>query len=871
MKISYSWLTDYLPTQLSPSEVAAKLTQIGLEVEGIEEVATIPGGLAGLVAGRVLTCEKHPNADRLHVTTVDVGGGEPLRIVCGAPNVAAGQLVVVAQVGVTLYPTDGESFRIKKGKIRGEVSEGMLCAEDEVGLGKGHEGIMVLPPDAKPGSPIAPLFHVESDTVLEIGLTANRADAMSHYGVARDLAALLNLTTPAKAKLPEVKLPPLASSATAVRLGHFTPGLATRYMGLTIRGVKVGPSPAWLQQRLRTIGLAPINSVVDITNYVLHSVGQPLHAFDLKSFASGAVSVMTLPEGTPFTTLDGKARKLCAGDIAICDGTTPLCLGGVFGGLNSGITPSTTDLFIESAVFNPTAIRKTAKRHGLSTDASFRFERGVDPNGAEYALLRAAQLILEIAGGAIDGKPIDYYPDPQAARSILFSPARARQRIGAEIPDGEMLRILDGLEIGHRWVGSGTEGSHHPPLNQAAASPNRATKGKSNATGLQAGEARQAGCAMQSKAEGVVHAESLLELSVPLYRVDVTRPEDVEEEILRIWGYDHVPIPSTIAYTVPAPKDDRARRLQAEVGDFLVGAGYIEIMGLTLTAEGIYSQLKGFSPTSLVHVLNPLSSDLNVLRPTLLVGALDAVARNTARQRPNLKLFEFGRVHHLTGAKGSTEYPLEPYQESTNLAITLTGKHHPETWAEPQRDLTVFDLKGTVENVLGYLGIPLGGLEYTDAPEGIYGHGLTIARKGVCLGHFGEVASGVSKVFGIKQTVLYAELAWDTLLATNGQSKLKFAPLPRFPEVRRDMALLLDQTVTFAQLQRTALKAEPKLLKDVWLFDVYEGEKLPAGKRSYAIGLTLQDPETTLNDSAIDGAVERVYQALVKAWGVERR
>ena len=871
MKISYSWLTDYLPTQLSPSEVAAKLTQIGLEVEGIEEVATIPGGLAGLVAGRVLTCEKHPNADRLHVTTVDVGGGEPLRIVCGAPNVAAGQLVVVAQVGVTLYPTDGESFRIKKGKIRGEVSEGMLCAEDEVGLGKGHEGIMVLPPDAKPGSPIAPLFHVESDTVLEIGLTANRADAMSHYGVARDLAALLNLTTPTKARLPEVKLPPLASSATAVRQGSFTPGLATRYMGLTIRGVKVGPSPAWLQQRLRTIGLAPINSVVDITNYVLHSVGQPLHAFDLKSFASGAVSVMTLPEGTPFTTLDGKARKLGAGDIAICDGTTPLCLGGVFGGLNSGITPSTADLFLESAVFNPTAIRKTAKRHGLSTDASFRFERGVDPNGAEYALLRAAQLILEIAGGAIDGKPIDYYPDPQAARSILFSPARARQRIGAEIPDGEMLRILDGLEIGHRWVGSGTEGSHHPPLNQAAASPNRATKGKSNATGLQAGEARQAGCAMQSKAEGVVHAESLLELSVPLYRVDVTRPEDVEEEILRIWGYDHVPIPSTIAYTVPAPKDDRARRLQAEVGDFLVGAGYTEIMGLTLTAEGIYSQLKAFSPASLVHVLNPLSSDLNVLRPTLLVGALDAVARNTARQRPNLKLFEFGRVHHLTGAKGSAESPLEPYHETTNLAITLTGKHHPETWAEPQRDLTVFDLKGAVENVLGYLGIPLGGLEYSAPPEGIYGHGLTIARKGVCLGHFGEVASGVSKVFGIKQTVLYAELAWDTLLATNGQSKLKFAPLPRFPEVRRDMALLLDQTVTFAQLQRTALKAEPKLLKDVWLFDVYEGEKLPAGKRSYAIGLTLQDPETTLNDSTIDGAVERVYQALVKAWGVERR
>ena len=871
MKISYSWLTDYLPTQLSPSEVAAKLTQIGLEVEGIEEVATIPGGLAGLVAGRVLTCEKHPNADRLHVTTVDVGGGEPLRIVCGAPNVAAGQLVVVAQVGVTLYPTDGESFRIKKGKIRGEVSEGMLCAEDEVGLGKGHEGIMVLPPDAKPGSPIAPLFHVESDTVLEIGLTANRADAMSHYGVARDLAALLNLTTPTKAKLPAVKLPPLASSATAVRLGSFTPGLATRYMGLTIRGVKIGPSPAWLQQRLRAIGLAPINSVVDITNYVLHSVGQPLHAFDLKSFASGAVSVMTLPEGTPFTTLDGKARKLGAGDIAICDGTTPLCLGGVFGGLNSGITPSTTDLFLESAVFNPTAIRKTAKRHGLSTDASFRFERGVDPNGAEYALLRAAQLILEIAGGAIDGKPIDYYPDPQAARSILFNPARARQRIGAEIPDGEMLRILDGLEIGYRWLGSGTEGSYHPPLSQAVASPSRATKGKSNTAELQGGEAQHPGCAMQSQAEGVVPAESLLELSVPLYRVDVTRPEDVEEEILRIWGYDHVPIPSTITYTVPAPRDDSARRLQAEVGDFLVGAGYTEIMGLTLTAEGIYSQLKAFSPASLVHVLNPLSSDLNVLRPTLLVGALDAVARNTARQRPNLKLFEFGRVHHLTGAKGSAESPLEPYRETTNLAITLAGKNHPETWAEPQRDLTVFDLKGAVENVLGYLGIPLGRLEYSAPPEGIYGHGLTIALKGVCLGHFGEVDAGISKAFGIKQTVLYAELAWDTLLATNGQSKLKFASLPRFPEVRRDMALLLDQTVTFAQLQRTALKAEPKLLKDVWLFDVYEGEKLPAGKRSYAIGLTLQDPETTLNDSAIDGAVERVYQALVKAWSVERR
>lgn len=818
MKVAYSWLKRYIDTQLTPQQMADTLTRIGLEVEGLEEFSTIPGGLKGLVVGQVLTCTKHPNADRLSLTTVNIGTPEPLPIVCGAPNVAQGQKVAVATVGATLYPAAGDPIQIKKSKIRGEVSCGMLCAEDEIGLGSSHEGIMVLPDTATPGQPLAEFYNLQSDYVFEIGLTANRADAMSHYGVARDLAAYLYQTSDTRAKLPEVQLPELKPSTTAIQLGQITAERCLRYCGLTLRGVTVKPSPKWLQDALRSIGLHPINSVVDVTNFVLHEVGQPLHAFDCSAFTTGSVSVHTLPEGTPFTTLDGKQRTLSSEDLAICDGDTPLCLAGVFGGENSGVTDRTTDLFLESAVFDPTSIRKTARRHGLSTDASFRFERGVDPTSAPYALRRAASLILELAGGTLDGQMLDFYPAPASHQPVTLSLAALQSLLGLSIPEDRVLRILDGLEITH-------------------------TPG----------------------------AQGCYELQVPRYRVDVTRPADVAEEILRIHGYDNVPVPHAVTMALPTVQETPEPAMQRAVATSLVGAGFQEIMGLSLTAQAHFASLPSFPPESLVHLINPLSADLNVLRPTLLMGALDAVARSTARQQSDLMFFEFGNTFwQHTGAVDPAN-PLSNYSETPRLALTLTGYGSPELWHSEHRPHDIFSLRSYVEAILLQTATPLRKLVWEQAPEGLYQVGATLTRKGHAILHFGRVADALLERFGIKTPVYYAELNWRMLLTQWQEYTPHYTPLPRFPEVRRDLALLIDTSVRYADLQALAFSTEGKLLQRMNLFDVYEGKNIPSGKKSYAISFVLQDGGATLTDRAIDSAMQRLTAAFARECGATLR
>lgn len=816
MKVAYKWLSRYIDTSLSPREIAEILTKIGLEVEGVQHYSSITGGLAGLVVAEVLTCVKHPNADRLSVTTVNAGGLETLSVVCGAPNVAVGQKVVLAPVGVTLHPTSGEPFTIKKSKIRGEVSEGMLCAADEIGLSDEHEGILVLPHDTPVGRSVAEVLDLFTDEVFEIGLTANRADAMSHYGVARDLSAYLYQTTESRATLPEVVLPVLKSSQSALTLGHCDANGVIRYSGLTIRNISVKPSPEWLQNALKSIGLHPINNVVDITNFVLHELGQPLHAFDLKAFTTGSVSVHTLPEGTLFTTLDNKERKLSAQDVMICDGSTPLCLAGIFGGIQSGVTEKTTDLFLESAVFNPQSIRQSARRHGLNTDASFRFERGVDPTLTIYALERAASLVLELAGGTIDGTVLDFYPAPYSYHTVRFSLAAARQLMGMDMPEAEILRLFDGLEI------------LYTPA-----------------------------------------AEGEYTLQVPRFRVDVTRQEDVVEEILRLYGFDRVPMPSQISFTPPTMSECPKPAMRATLSRLLVGIGFQEIMSLSLTADAYFKNLTAFPSDARVYLTNPLSADLNVLRPSLLMGGLDAVARNHARQRPDLMFFEIGNVFAKQQAADLTQ--LSSYRESTRLSLWLTGAANPELWNQPQRLHDIFSLREYLEAILREVGIEPQHLTFGPAPEGFYQEGSSLMLKRRTYAHFGCVSQQIAQRFSIKAPVYYAELDFDALLAHWMSQKAGYVPLPRFPEVRRDLALLLDKSVQFVDLQATAFRTEPKLLQSVQLFDVYEGEKIGKGKKSYALSFILQDAERTLTDRTIDGVMERLLNAFVKGFGAELR
>lgn len=821
MNISYNWLKEYIDFKLSAEELGAALTSIGLEVGGIEEVESIRGGLRGVVIGKVLTCVEHPNSDHLHITTVDLGNGEPTQIVCGAPNVAAGQTVVVATVGTTLYDGDQE-FQIKKSKIRGVESFGMICAEDEIGIGHSHDGIIVLTNDVKPGTPAAEYYNLTSDYVLEVDLTPNRIDAASHYGVARDLSAWLAQNNQAT----QIKRPNIddfkidrQDGAIAVEVEDAT--AAPRYAGVTIRGVKVAESPKWLKDRLTAIGQRPINNIVDITNYLLHAMGQPLHCFDLDKVKGEKIVVRTCSEGTLFTTLDEVERKLNSADLMICNAEEPMCIAGVFGGLDSGVTDSTTSIFLESAYFNPTTVRKTARRHGLNTDSSFRFERGIDPNGTLYVLKLAALMVKNLAGGEICGEVVDFYPNEIKPFPVTLSYNYLNNLIGKEIPTETVDNILRSLEI-----------------------------------------------EIRNRRDGEV------DLEVPTYRVDVQRPCDVVEDVLRIYGYNNIEFNSTLHATLSFKTfTDKANDLRELISNQLTATGFNEILNNSLTAENYYDGLSQYPIANCVKLLNPLSNDLNVMRQTLLFGGLESLAHNINRKSDDLMMYEFGNVYFFNPEVQSTiEASLAPYYESERLALWLTGNIRQGNWARPEEKATIYDLKAIVGNILTRMGISTRELMLTDGNEEIYSASINIAtRAGKQLGTMGIVAKAILKKADIKQEVLFAELDWNALVKLSLKKNVTFAPLPKTQPVKRDLALLIDKSVTMAQIEAVVRESERKLLKDVVLFDVYEGKNLPEGKKSYAIAITIQDDEKTLQDKQIEAVMTKVVTNLQKRLGVELR
>ncbi len=822
MNISYNWLRDYLPFDLTPDEVAAALTSIGLETGSVETVQSVRGGLAGLVTGRVLTCTAHPNSDHLHLTTVDVGGDEPLKIVCGAPNVAAGQMVVVAVIGTKLYDGDKE-FVIKKSKIRGEESFGMICAEDEIGVGASHDGIIVLPTDTPVGLPAATYYKVETDHVLEVDITPNRVDATSHYGVARDLAAYLQQRgTPVALRRPSTEGFGMDDPSPAIVIESVDSEGCPRYSGLTIRGVTVRESPEWLRRRLTAIGLRPINNVVDVTNYVLHELGQPLHAFDAAKIAGGRIQVRTMPAGTPFTTLDGIERTLTADDLMICDAEKPMCIGGVFGGLDSGVTASTTDVFLESACFNPTWIRRTARRFGLSTDASFRFERGLDPNGTIEVLKRAALLIREVAGGRITGEIQDVYPNKVEPYAVDITFRKIDETIGQTIPPETVKSILRSLEI---------EIAHETP-------------------------------------EG-------LSLRVPVYRIDVRRDVDVIEDILRIYGYNNVAfddrVQSTLSYRTPT---DRSQRLESLISEQLCGAGFHEIMNNSLTRRANYEGLATMPADACVTLMNPLSADLNVMRQTLLFGGLQTIAHNINHKQRNLRFFEFGNCYtrRAEGASGEADRPLKGFEEEHRLGLWLSGTRTENSWLHADEQTSVYELKAYVENILRRLGVDEKKTVRRTFSNEIYSSGMTIeTAAGRTLATFGIVDRRIARQADIDTEVSFAELSWTALMKETRRATTVFREIPKFPEVRRDLALLVDTAVTFAQIEQTAAETDRKLLRRVVLFDVYEGKNLPAGKKSYAVSFYLQDAERTLTDRRIDDLMAKLRRNLESKLGAQLR
>lgn len=824
MNISYKWLKKYLPISMPAEELAAVLTSVGLETGGVEEVETIKGGLKGLVVGKVLTCEDHPDSDHLHVTTVDLGNGQPTQIVCGAPNVAAGQTVVVATVGTVLYDGDKE-FQIKKSKIRGVESFGMICAEDEIGVGNSHNGIIVLDDSYVAGTPAAEVYGVESDWVLEVDLTPNRIDAASHYGVARDVAAWMDChSSHVDLVRPSVDAFKVDRSDGAVPVSVVDTQGCTRYSGVTIRGIKVAESPEWLRNALLAIGLRPINNVVDITNYILHGFGQPLHAFDLDKIKGGEIVVRTCPDGTPFVTLDGVERKLSEADLMICDAEGPMCLAGVFGGLDSGVTESTTSVFIESACFHPTRIRKSARRHGLQTDASFRYERGCDPNGTIYLAKLAALMIQEIAGGEVCGDIVDIYPTPVMPYPVELSYSQVDKLIGEAIPHEKVDSILSSLEI---EISSSDEDSDS------------------------------------------------LSLKVPTYRVDVRRPCDVIEEILRIYGYNNIPmkqqVVASLSYKTFTDSADDLRRL---ISEQLTGMGFNEILNNSLSAESYYADLTTLPADRCVTLLNPLSSDLAVMRQTMLFGGLESVAHNVNRKAADLMMYEFGNVYFRNPEKLSTaEAPLAPYSEEARLALWLTGNIHSANWLQTAQEVTVYHLRAIVENIFSRCGISARELKYTVTGESdIFSAALSIdTRSGKHIGSLGIVSGKQLKKFGIKQPVVYAELSWHSIVKLSLSKEVTYAPLPKTMPVKRDLALLVDSAVTMAQIEAAVNEAERRLLRSVTLFDVYEGKNLPEGKKSYAIAITLQDDEKTLQDKQIDAVMDKIVNNLKKKTGAELR
>ncbi len=823
MNISYKWLKRYINFSLTPKELAAALTSLGLECDTVEEVETIRGGLRGIVIGKVLTCEEHPNSDHLHITTCDLGTGEPVQIVCGAPNVAAGQTVVVATVGTTLYDGDKE-FQIKKSKIRGVESFGMICAEDEIGIGSAHDGIMVLPEDAAaPGTPAAEYFKVESDFCLEVELTPNRVDGASHYGVARDLKAWLRRHGDAGA---EVMLPAVADFAPDSDKGAATVTVedaqgCPRYSGVTVRGVKVAESPEWLKNLLLATGQRPINNIVDITNFILLGLGQPLHCFDLGKGKDEHIVVRTCKEGTKFTTLDGKEHTLNEADLMICDTEKPLAIAGVFGGLDSGVTEQTTDVFIESAWFNPTRVRKTARRHGLSTDASFRYERGTDPNITVYAAKLAAQLIKELGGGEICGEPVDVYPEPVKPFPVELSLDYCNRLIGKHIPSDEVESILRSLDI----TITGREGD-------------------------------------------------TLRLEVPRYRVDVQRPCDVVEEILRVYGYNNVEITDEMHATLSIRTlTDESYRLQELISGQLTGQGFREILNNSLTAISYYADNEVYPLDRCIKLMNPLSQDLGVMRQTLLYGGLESVAHNINRRSTDLRFYEFGNVYtNNPDSAITTEKPLAPFSEGMRLGLWLTGNLRAASWNQQAAPSGIFDLKATVLGIFERLGIPAGMLVMKQESTPLYSASLSIdTRDGHHLATLGILRREQLKRFDIEQEVCYAEIVWPEIMRLTAKSNVQFTDLPRTQAVVRDLALLLDKSVSFDSVLQCVRGSERKLLRDVKLFDVYEGEHLPEGKKSYAITITLQDPEKTLQDKQIDAVMRKVITNLEKQLGASLR
>lgn len=820
MNISYNWLKNYLKTDLSAEKIAEILTDIGLEVEEFEKIETIRGGLAGVVVGEVLTCVEHPDSDHLHVTTVDVGAGDPLNIVCGAPNVRAGLKVLCATIGAVLYPMgETEGFKIKKSKIRGVESFGMLCADDELGIGTDHDGIKELPADAPVGMPAKEYLNVKDDYLIGIGLTPNRIDAASHIGVARDLAAYLAANGHSvELTWPSVDEFSVDNHDLKIDVEVANTEAAPRYAGVTVTGCKVAPSPEWLQDSLRAVGINPKNNLVDITNYILFELGQPLHAFDADKIEGGKIVVRTCEEGTPFVTLDGVERKLSAQDLMICNANKPMCIAGVFGGLESGVSDSTTNIFIESAYFNPVWVRKTAKRHGLNTDSSFRFERGIDPDRTVYALKRAALMFRDLAGGKISSEIIDLYPAPIAPFRFDVSLKRVNALIGKEIPEQTIRSIIAALEV-----------------------------------------------------EIEAEKDGILSVVVPAYRVDVQREADLIEDILRIYGYNNVEIPqhvnSTLSY---APKPDK-NKIVNMVSDLLTDNGFVEIMSNSLTKGSYYEGLESYKAENCVRIMNPLSADLNVMRQTLLFNALEAVQLNVNHRNSDLKLYEFGNCYYYNAEAKSEENTLAPYSENYRLAIAVTGASAAQSWNVRAEKSDFYTLRAVAEKVLRRFGLDIYSLKSEKVQSDLFAEALSVQINGKELLRMGVVASKIRAKFDLKQEVYFLEMDFDRLLKAAKKHRIAAEELSKFPEVKRDLALLVDKDVTFEKLRSIAFATEKKLLKSVSLFDVYEGDKLPAGKKSYALSFVLEDKSQTLTDKVIDKVMNNLMVQFERQAGAQVR
>ena len=808
MKISYNWLKQFINLDWEPEKTSELLTNLGLEVEGLEKYSSIKGGLEGIIVGHIEKCEKHPNADRLKVTSVNVGKETLLKIVCGAPNVKKGQKVAVATIGTTLYNSDGESWKIKKGKIRGEESNGMLCAEDEIGLGESHDGILILDDKFKPGDPLSNYYDVESDYIFEIGLTPNRADAMSHYGTARDIkAGLIQLGINSELMSPSVSGFHVDNRSLKIDIDVADKKKAPRYCGITISGVSVNNSPSWLQNRLKAIGLSPINNVVDVTNYVLHSLGQPLHAFDADKITGQKVIVRNAIKGEKFTTLDGIERDLDSEDLIICNSKEPMCIAGVFGGLNSGVSNLTTSIFLESAYFDPVSIRKSSKRHGISTDASFRFERGVDPNITKYALKFAAMLIAEVAGGEISSDPRDEYPNKIEDKQVFINFMKTNKIIGEEIPKETIKKILSSLEI---------------------------------------------------KVNNVTEAG--LGLTIPSYRNDVTREIDVIEEILRVYGYNNIQIKNKLNSSISNSSRITNHKIENVVAEQLVGHGFFEIMTNSLTSKNYIQFGNSSDENEFVKILNPLSSDLAILKNNMLFSGLESIKYNLNRQQNRLKLFEFGKTYHQTNGER---------KEINNLALFITGNIDSLNWKSSKAKTDFFFTKGIVNSILNKLGI----IKYkeTISKNNIFEYGQNLLIKENSLVEYGLINSDIIKYFSIDQNIFYINFNWNLITDLIKDKNIKYKQIPKFPEVKRDFALLVDDNISFESISKIAKKTDQKFLKNIILFDVYNGENLPKGKKSYAVSFTLQDETKTLTEKEIDKIMSRLENSFKDELGAELR